>query len=136
AGTGRHRSSCCPSFRLRREEHGAPVLWWCQSVRLVFPRRLNPQLSCEGGRGLIRRIPTRLEPVLEAILDQGCGDSPGQAAATKLTVCLNLDLHFPPTDRCRGSTGDERAPMQDAQTDSPGHELLVGSKVVEQGGSQ
>src|SRR5262249_44391232 len=97
-------------------------------------RRLKPQLSCEGGRGLIRRIPTRLEPVLEAILDQGCGDSPCQAAATKLTGCLNLDLHFPPTDRCRGSTGDERAPMQDAQTDSPGHELLVGSKVVDEGG--
>jgi hypothetical protein len=54
--------------------------------------------------------------VLKAIQYQGRGDSPGQPTATKLPVGLNLDLHSPATDRCRGSTGDKPALVQDAQT--------------------
>jgi hypothetical protein len=75
---------------------GALAVRLFQSVRLVFPGRVKPQLSCEGCRGLIRRIPTRFYSVLYAIQYQGCRDSTGQPTATKLTVGLNLDLQFPP----------------------------------------
>ena len=51
---GRHQSLAC----------GALALRLFQSVRLVFPGRVKPQLSCEGCRGLIRRIPTRFHSVL------------------------------------------------------------------------
>src|ERR1700736_2292328 len=51
---GRQQSSAC----------GALVLRLFQSVCLVFPSGVNPQLSCEGCRGRIRRIPTRFYSVL------------------------------------------------------------------------
>jgi hypothetical protein len=57
---------------------------------------VKPQLSREGCGGLIRRIPTRLYFVLQAIQDQGSRDSAGKPAATKLRVGLNLDLEFSP----------------------------------------
>src|SRR5207245_9566037 len=92
--------------------------------------------SCEGCRGLIRRIPTRFYSVLYAIQYQGCRDSTGQPTATKLTVGLNLDLPFPPANRCGGSAGDKPALMYDAHADSSGYELFVGTKVVDQGSIQ
>ena len=82
-----------------------------QSVGLVFPGPVKPQLSCEGCRGLIRRIPTRFYSVLSALQYQGCRDSTGQPTATKQTVGLNLDLQFPPANRCGGSAGDKHALM-------------------------
>jgi len=48
-------------------------------------------------------------------------------------VCLDLDLQFPPANRCGGGAGDKRALIQDAQADSSGNELFVGTKVVDQG---
>jgi|SRR5215471_7470656 len=64
---------------------------------------------------------------------QGGSDSPGQPTATKLTLGLNLDLQLPPANRCRGCAGDKHTLMQDAQADSSGHELFMGTKVVDQG---
>src|SRR6516162_7853318 len=91
-----------------------------QSVRLVFPGRVKPQLPREGCRGLIRRIPTRFYSVLQAIQYQGCRDSTGQPAAAKLTVSLNLDLEFPSANRCGGNARDKLALIQDAHANSPG----------------
>src|SRR6516225_5126735 len=95
-----------------------------QSVRLVFPGRVKPQLPREGCRGLIRRIPARFYSVLQAIQYQGCRDSTGQPAAAKLRVGLNLDLEFSPANRSRGSAGDKPALMQDAHSDPSGYELF------------
>ena len=54
---GRRQNSAC----------GALALRLFQSVHVVFPGRVKPQLSCEGCRGLIRRIPTRFYSVVQAI---------------------------------------------------------------------
>src|SRR5262252_7581906 len=104
-----------------------------QSVRVVFPGRVKPQLAREGRGGLIRCIPTRFYSVLQAIQDQCRRDSTGQPAAAKLTVGLNLDLDLPSPNRRGGGAGDKPALMQDAHADSPGYELFVGTKVVDQG---
>src|SRR5215510_13805378 len=101
-----------------------------QSVGLVFPGRVKPQLPREGRGGLIRCIPTRFYSVLRAIQDKGCRDGAGQPAAAKLTVGLNLDLDLP--SRRGGSARDKPALMQDAHADCPGYELFVGTKVVDQ----
>src|ERR1700756_2741648 len=104
-----------------------------QSVRVVFPGRVKPQLPREGRGGLIRCIPTRFYSVLQAIQYQGCRDGAGQPAAAKLTVGLNLDLDLPSPNRRGGSARDKPALMQDAHADCPGYELFVGTKVVNQG---
>src|SRR5262250_2822409 len=104
-----------------------------QSVRVVFPGRVKPQLPREGRGGLVRCIPTRFYSVLQAIQYQGCRDGARQPAAAKLAVGLNLDLDLPSPNRRGGSAGDEPALMQDAHADSPGYELFVGTKVVNQG---
>src|SRR5215472_15363872 len=103
-----------------------------QSVRLVFPGRVKPQLSRKGRGGLVRRIPARFHSALQSMQDQGRRDSAGQATTAKLAVGLNLDLIFPPAYRRGASAGDKPALMQDAHADSPGYELFMGTKVVDQ----
>src|SRR5262252_5574981 len=51
-------------------------------------------------------------------------------------VGLNLDLAFPATNRCGGNASDKPALMQDAHADTPGYELFVGTKVIDQGRMQ
>src|SRR5215471_2971361 len=104
-----------------------------QSVGLVFPGRVKPWLPREGSGGLIRRVPTRFYSVLQAIQYQGCRDGAGQPAPAKLRVGLNLDLDLPSSNRRGGSAGDKPALVQDAHANSPGYELFVGTKVVDQG---
>ena len=46
---------------------------------------------------------------------------------------LNLDLDLPSPNRRGGCARDKPALMQDAHANSPGYELFVGTKVVNQG---
>jgi len=105
----------------RRPESSACRTLACrlfQPVPLVFTGGVKPKLSGEGGRPLIARVPTRFQPVLEAIQYQSRRSHPGQSTATKLPVGLNLDLDSSPTDRRGRGPRDKHALMQDPQANS------------------
>src|SRR5215467_3450127 len=103
-----------------------------QSVCLVFPGRVKPQLPPEGRGGLVCCIPTRFYSVLQAVQYQGCRYGAGQPAAAKLTVGLNLDLDLPSPNR-RGGSARDKPPDAGCPCRLPGYELFVGTKVVNQG---